>query len=883
MLVDDDFPFLLADPLYYEPIGRYRADRSDFAEIVERILPPGWSLKRRNLWYDCDPPSLSLPPQGWKIHLSATVGNSAPVLATAARRLCELAVPFKFVADKTLLFLVNGKRWNRGGAGKFITIYPAHEAQCGDLLELLSRELTGYCGPYILSDRRYRESSLVHYRYGGFKPLKRLAVDGRSTYVVAAPDGTPVDDDRTPFFNPLAGIVDPFAAPDASEPGDARTLKNGRYRIESALAFSNSGGVYLARDSTTGAKVVIKEARPFTNVSPRGTDAVWLLKKEHRILGQLAGTGVAPRPLDFFRDWEHFYLVEEHVEGKILRSYHAEISLSLRTRPSREQAEEFLGRYRRLFTAIARALAVLHERHLVFSDLSHYNVIVLDGGAEVRLIDFEGAHEQGVDLPTLLFTPGFASARTLEEGSVTPEDDLFSLGSLMLAGLIPINSTLMLESEVYPRFLAAMERDLGLPAPLSRCIRGLLSPERERRPELPRVLEALACAEPVAPPLLAHPEPVAEDAERMLQRMVSYLLAAASYEREDRLFPADPAVFATNPLSVAHGACGVALALHRITGGVPAPIIDWMLARPVDPAAYPPGLYTGLAGIAWSLLELGLAERAAQILAMTDGHALLERSPDLFHGISGWGLAQLRFFLATGDEAYLARAAGAGRFLLDSRREEDGACWWESAGVVSCGLGHGASGVGLFLLYLYAATGDERFYDIGQRAIRFVAARAIRNADGDLTWRAREGEPTYTPYWRWGSSGVGIALLRYLAVADDPLHADLLSGLFPDANRKYTIFPGRFFGLAGIGDFHLDLAAFGRHREEARAGAERALAGLLLFRLERESGIAFPGESRSRISCDFGTGGAGIALFLHRLRHGGGPIFMLDELLGRSG
>ncbi len=899
-MLADDFLFLVADRDFYEPLGRYGADRRDFADLVRRILPPCWRLARRNLWFDCDPAVAALPAQGWKIHVSATLGNSAPVLATTARLLAERRVPFKFVADKTLLFLVNGKRWNRGGAGKFITVYPADDGQCRDLLACLDDALTGYSGPYILSDRRYRDGSPVHYRYGGFRPLKRLAVDGRPVHVIAAPGDTWVDDDRTPYFHLPPGLADPFAAPEpvdreAASDGPA-ALKDGRYRIESALAFSNSGGVYLGVDTASGERVVIKEARPFTNVSPRGTDAVWLLKKEHRLLTLLADTRVAPRPVDFFRDWEHFYLVEELIEGKILRSYHAEISLSLRTRPSREQGEEFFARYRRLYSAIARALAVLHERRIVFSDLSHYNVIVAADGETVRLIDLEGAHEEGVDLPTMLFTPGFAATRRLDDGGVTAEDDLFSLGGLMLAGLIPVNSTLLFENGAHRRFLAAMERDLGLPPALSRCIGELLDADRARRPALSHVLQVLRDEPaPLADvSLAASPEAAgaadaadaaeapAEDEElgRLIAGMLRYLSAHTSFERDDRLFPADPAIFDTNPLQVAYGACGVALALQRITGSVPPAVIDWILRRDIGPAFYPPGLYAGLAGVAWTLLELGLRERAEEVLAMTHGHPLLERSPDLFHGAAGWGMTQLRFFLATGDEAYLARAAGAGRFLVASRHEEGGTCWWTSEGDVACGLAHGASGIALFLLYLHLATGDGELLATGRKALRFVAARSLRNADGGITWRIKEGEPTFTPYWRSGSAGVGMVLLRYLRVAGEPEHAALLAGLLLDTERKYAIFPGRFFGLAGIGEFYLDLAASGRHRDEAAAGARKALAGLLLFRLERDDGIAFPGESRARISCDFGTGSAGIALFLHRLRSGGPPAYMLDELLG---
>jgi hypothetical protein len=363
--------------------------------------------------------------------------------------------------------------------------------------------------------------------------------------------------------------------------------------------------------------------------------------------------------------------------------------------------------------------------------------------------------------------------------------------------------------------------------------------------------------------------------------MVDFILSTADFSRQDRLFPADPAVFETNPLSLAHGACGVAYALQRITGEVPQAVLDWILSRPLASNEYPPGLYMGLSGIAWVFLELGLRERAEEVIGMANGHPLKWRSPDLFHGASGWGMTQLRFFLATGDESYLARAEEAAMFLEASHQEEDGRCWWPSAqGEVCCGLAHGASGVSLFLLYLYLATRNEQYLRLGRRALQFVAAKGFRNTDGGMTWKAKEGEPTYTPYWRWGSAGIGMTLLRYRQEFGDSFaETGLVSDLFIDADRKYTIFPGRFFGLAGLGEFHLDLSELGGDRELALTAARRALAGILLFQLPRPGGLAFPGDSLARISCDFGTGSAGIALFVHRLLKGGGPAFMLDELL----
>jgi serine/threonine protein kinase len=881
MLVEDRFFYLHADQEYFEPLERYGARVDDFLNPVRRLLPSSWRIGRKGIWFNCSPPDLELRPQGWKIHLSATPANAPAVLTLAARLLVREGVAFKFAADKMILMLLNGKRWSRGGAGKFVTIYPADTGQCGRLLESLHQALIGYTGPYILSDRRYRDSGIVHYRYGGIQPTRRLDVTGRAVPVMRLDDGRYVDDERLPFFQLPEGMTDPFTVEEAADGNADGTLKQGRYEIESVISFSNPGGVYIALDRETGRKVLIKEARPFTNVSPQGTDAVWLLKKEHRLLTLLEDTGISPRPLDFFKDWEHHYLVEELLDGIILRGYMAQYSLGLRTRATPEETAEFLRRYRRVFRQVIEALRVLHGRGIVFSDLSHYNVMVLGGGEEIRLIDFEGAYEQGIDVPISLYTPGFAPLQALEEGASQPEDDYFALGGLMLAGLIPVNSLLMLNPRAHEPFLEAMARDLGLPGEILAVIRGLMVQDRRRRPDVDTALRVLAGDLPPEPAPL---ETAGEaDGERVLRGILDHVLAAADFTRADRLFPADPAVFETNPLSVAHGACGVAYALQRIAGGVPEDVRDWILQREISREEYPPGLYMGLAGIAWSLLEMGLRERAEEVMGLANDHPLLWRSPDLFHGAAGWGMAQLRFFLATGDEAYLDRAGEAGRFLAGCRREEDGRCWWPAQGDVCCGLAHGASGVSLFLLYLHRITRNEELLAVGHRGLQFVAAKALRNADGGMTWKAKEGEPTYTPYWRWGSAGIGMVLLRYRRALGDPAYGTaLIEDLLIDTDRKYTIFPGHFFGLAGIGGLYLDLATMATadaDRERALAGARKALSGILLFQLEKKSGLAFPGETLARISCDYGTGGAGIALFIHRLLKGGTPAFMLDELL----
>lgn len=880
ILLGDVYYYLLGDRTYYEPLDRREPNSADFIEPIMRLLPRGWSARRHGIWFHCTPPEPNIPAHGWKIHLSSTVALAPAVLMTAARLLVREAVPFKFAVDKYTLLCLNRKRWARGGAGKFITIYPSDELHCRHLLETLYPHYIGWEGPYILSDRRYRDSQVLHYRYGGLRPVRRLTVEGRQEPIMELSDGSVVSDERRPYFTLPEGVSDPFCEPSDTDADEqpAGSLRQGRYRIESAIAFSNAGGVYKAHDQLTGRTVLIKEARPRAGEDAEGRDAVYLLRKEFRLLHLLADTGVAPQPVDFFKDWEHYYLVEEYLDGRSFRAHTTGMSLALRTRPSREDRERFFAEYRRLFVLIARALQKLHDRGVVFTDVSYNNIMVLNGGEEVRFVDFEGAYEVGIDPAPYLFTPGFASRQAAAGGGALPADDRFGLGAVMLSGLFPISDLLTLDPTSYDRFLTAFARDLGVPESIEECIRGLLSAEREDRPELPRVIELVERGTPSRDAVIGSTELDEVDIPSLVRQCTNFILESADYEREDRLFPAAPAVFETNGLNIAYGATGVAVALNRILGTVDDRIIDWILKRPIRHSAVPPGLYVGAAGIAWALLELGLRDRAEALMRHYEDHPLKWSSPDLFFGAAGWGLTNLKFFLATQDEHYLRQAIEVGDFLLRTRLEADGNAYWLTNGIEHSGLGHGGSGIALFLLYLFLATGNEEYLDVGRRGLARVLANGVPNPDGGKTWRINEEHVTRTPYWRWGSAGIGITLLRYQSLLDLPEYAEALEALHLDTDRKYAIFPGLHMGLAGIAEFYTDWARFGGGQRAIDA-ARKVLSGSLLFRLERESGTAFPGENRMRISCDFGTGTAGIAFALHRFHTLGEPAFMVDELL----
>src|SRR5262249_23580468 len=145
---------------------------------------------------------------------------------------------------------------DRRSSGKVITAYPRDDEQFAALAEELHRATERLPGPAILSDRPYRPGSLVHYRYGGFTDRRVLSNDGYLESMLTGPDGVLVKDVRLPRFSPPPWAACPLEAgvPETAGP----VLLAGRFAVHRAIRHGNKGGVYLAKDETTGDEVVIK-------------------------------------------------------------------------------------------------------------------------------------------------------------------------------------------------------------------------------------------------------------------------------------------------------------------------------------------------------------------------------------------------------------------------------------------------------------------------------------------------------------------------------------------------------------------------------------------------------------------------------------------------
>jgi hypothetical protein len=469
--------FSFVDPEVYESLGRYECS-SEYVGRLKRLLPSDWAIRREEIWaYGLPPDALSeavdSPVQGFKIHVSSAPQYALAVLELIVPACVEEVISFKIAADPTLLHMLNSKQQGRGSSGKFMTIYPPAEDRFKTFIEglyLLTRE-EQVEGPQILSDRRYRDSKILFYRFGGFRPPERLKIDGTRASFLVGPTGDFVPDRRLPYFELPDWVSDPFDVVIQSI-GTNNLLLNGRYSVLGALGFSNAGGIYEAEDTATGRNVIVKEARPFTNcwtVGERVWDAVFLLKREFEVLHRLQDLEFVPTPIDLFECGTHTFLVEERIKGIALESYSAQEGVILAPYIRHQgRIERFVSGFVHLAQALISMVTTVHQHGVLLGDLSPRNVLIDPDTLRLSLIDFESAviprdEEEVLAYASEWGTPGFMNPARSSRGRLLPEDDLYAVAMILYSCVVPVNNFFSLNPEAESVFLDKFVK-LGVPS-----------------------------------------------------------------------------------------------------------------------------------------------------------------------------------------------------------------------------------------------------------------------------------------------------------------------------------------------------------------------------------------------------------------------------------
>lgn len=876
------FLFTLGHGERYSCLARYRSRRAEFRTLVRGLLPDGWALgEGEGIWCMARPPVERMPDAGFKIHLSATNKTASALISAVVPILVTEGVSFKFLVDEAMLDFNNSSCRDSGSCGKFITIYPADINRFRWLIEHIHEATANFDGPYILSDKRYEGNKVLFYRYGAFRGRAHVNVYGEMEMFLVAPDGQIIRDVRFPYFSLPSGVADPYPA---VEHEVVEPVLKGRYKATRMMSSSSKGGVYRCIDLETGVEVVVKEARPFVNRGQQTPyDAIDCLKNEHEILKLLESTGVTPRVLDLFQDWENEFLIMELAGGVPLSAYRASEGFSILFMTRIDKAD--LQRYCTEFIGIARRLLdgtrAIHARGVVIQDLAPQNLLFDPESLKVTFVDFEAAYadREGGRGPIIqVHTPGFGEEKRGRDERATTDDDYRALGSVFGDLLYPVTPFFTIAPQSRGPLLKHFAKEKGIPKALVRLILGV-GDQPERIDAL--LSEAEQSLKDITAPAPLSPLRQDADLRRIINEIVSYLRSQTCCGDDPLDLPTDYRRYTTNGLNVAYGAAGIASFLRRVTGEAPEAMLDALLveASRIDNDHYAPGLYVGTSGIAWTLLDLGLRREAEALMNVAARSPLLFESADMFYGAAGFGLANLFFFEQLGGEEYLAHAIDAFHSIRSKLQRVDAGYFYESAGDVYHGLAHGASGIGYFMLRLYQATGQEEHLEYGRGLLNFDLASAEERGE-TLVFRRSAREPVLAPYWRSGSAGIGCVALRFHAVLNDARYLHMARKVAQCLEGKYSVSPANLSGMAGIGHFFLDMhlaTREGSYLDEARRFVDR----IMLFAVERPAGIVFPGEGLLRVSTDHATGSAGIGAFLQRiLTCTGIPFFDFDPHRG---
>ena len=199
--------------------------------------------------------------------------------------------------------------------------------------------------------------------------------------------------------------------------------------------------------------------------------------------------------------------------------------------------------------------------------------------------------------------------------------------------------------------------------------------------------------------------------------------------------------------------------------------LRWPVVPDASEPSFSTALYDGSCGPVLFFLELARAQRSPRWLATARAGAdeLLATLPakcegegcGLYTGLAGIGFTLEQTWLATGEPRF---RDGARRCVDElhaaARLAGSGVEWSDTTDVIA-----GSAGIGFFLLWMHAQEHDELALDLATRAGRRLLDRGRREAVG-RSWPMDSTFPRVMPNFAHGTAGVACFLARLSEAVD---------------------------------------------------------------------------------------------------------------------
>ena len=225
---------------------------------------------------------------------------------------------------------------------------------------------------------------------------------------------------------------------------DARALPRGiilhrRYTIGRVLGIGGFGITYVAYDSGQNIHVAVKEYFPaeWAMRMPTGNQILpnsqskekvyrhgqEVFLKEAKVLSRLRDIPNVVNVRDFFAENGTAYMVMELLEGDTLSGY-------MRRKQMPRMSYQMAGW---IISEVGKALAQIHKQMLLHRDIGPDNIMLVNEGREVKLIDFGATRMYALNSEksmSVLVKPGFAPIEQYSRtGNQGPWTDVYALAA----------------------------------------------------------------------------------------------------------------------------------------------------------------------------------------------------------------------------------------------------------------------------------------------------------------------------------------------------------------------------------------------------------------------------------------------------------------------
>ena len=807
-------------------------------------------------------PDVSLPNQGWKIHVSAAAIEAAAMAAAVVPVLLSRVAAFKIALTLRDIVLINSGDFGPFQVGKVLTVYPGTDDEARQIVADLDSAWSTSRGPEVQTDLHVRPGSAVSLRYGVYGAGPAIVDStGAFHFALVSPDGGVLADTRR-----LAGEQSSLApeppvpvVPPRPQPLQLRKefeVNQKRYVPLTVLSDTPKARIFLGVSIDTFDTVVIKAGMPGIAGDDRGIDVRARLKREFEILSALScKAGLLPAVLDW-RDGEWPLLIMEDFRGELISD---------------------LDRGARLecLPGLARALARVHEAGFMHGDIKLENAV--RRGQDVGLIDFELAERDGAETG-VGGTRGFLSPEVKGYPIASFARDIFALGGCVAHAALGVPPSILPNGSGRLCGLLSLE---GANV-ASSLVYELSNPDPCKRPSALVAASRLSSAIDQLRAFTPSMGVATSASERNWCRRAS-IEAASLVDRYSKTQGGDlcwrnehfMSSFLCEGINI--GAAGVILGLITIDQALSrtdfTDTIDrgarWLAARSAEGNSA--GLFTGNAGVALALAVTGRRLRNQGYLAAAKErlHAAAgdDREVDLFSGSAGVLLACCLISDILEDSWPLELAEPVVRSLnkrLDIRSEIPTWLVDPETDEIFLGCAHGSAGVAMALASWGSRSGDTAAVEIALET--FQRLSAVGRTEDSSSLRIKPDSDLSHAVGNWCHGVAGYLWSILLSVGDAPeleQEIDWAVRCMLDSTAVGT--PTYCHGLAGQLELWRMLKGVGRFRELACAKSGKTARALRTVHEKIEGRITWCSDDPTIRTPDLWIGflGPATALAMH--------------------